>query len=76
MPGSSSSNATPSEKVLEQVLRNVVQAVYRSGDMAELTVKRIRKGAEEALNLDDGFFKEEHWKDRSKRIIEHEVVRN
>ena len=74
MSESSSSDAAPSDKVLERSLRHAVQAVYRSGDMEELTVKRIRKAAEEALKLHDGFFKGEDWKDRSKRIIEDEVV--
>ena len=75
MSESSLSDAIPSETVLERALRDVVQAVYSSGNMAELTVKRVRKAAEDALKLDDGFFKEEHWKDRSKHIIEDEVVR-
>lgn len=63
------------EERLEQALRHAVQVVYKIGDLEELTVKRMRKAAEESLHLYEGFFKEsEEWKDRSKRIIEEEAV--
>ncbi|MCJ1471690.1 hypothetical protein MMC13_000330 [Lambiella insularis] len=64
----------PSERRLEEALRNAVQIVYKTGDLEELTVKRMRKAAEESLHLQDGFFKDsEDWKNRSKRIIEQEA---
>jgi len=68
------SDAPPSDKVLERALRHAVQVVYRKGNLEELTVKRMRKAAEEELDLQEGFFKEPEWKDRSKAIIETEAV--
>jgi len=65
---------TPSGKDLEVALRHAVQVVYKTGDLEQLTVKRMRKAAEEELELQEGFFKEPVWKDRSKAIIENEVV--
>ncbi len=67
---------TPSMAVLEQALRNAVKEVYRSGDLDNLTVKRIRKSVEADLELQDGFFKNDpEWKEESKSIIQSEVVR-
>ncbi|MCJ1390876.1 hypothetical protein MMC18_003737 [Xylographa bjoerkii] len=63
----------PSVKFLEQSLRNAVRDVYKTGDLEELTVKRIRKAVEENLNLQEDFFKEPAWKDKSKEIIEEEA---
>ena len=70
-------SAIPSERVLEQRLRDEVAAVFQSGKMEELTVKRVRRAAEEKLGLTEGFFKTEgDWKGKSERIIKEEVVRN
>lgn len=74
MSDSSLSDAPPSDQVLEHALRHAVQVVYKTGDLEELTVKRMRKAAEGELELQEGFFKEPEWKDRSKAIIENEVV--
>lgn len=68
------SDVSPSDRDLELALRHAVQVVYRTGDLEQLTVKRMRKAAEEELDLQEGFFKEPVWKDRSKAIIENEVV--
>lgn len=77
MSDSSLSDGPPSDATLEQALRQAVQNVYKTGDLEQLTVKRIRKAAEEDLDLQDGYFKEDTvWKDKSKAIIESEVVRN
>ncbi len=76
MSDSSLSDGAPSEAVLEQALRNAVREVYRSGDLDNLTVKRIRKSVEADLDLQDDFFKNDlAWKDRSKNVIQSEVVR-
>lgn len=66
----------PSDAILEQVLRDKVAAVFESGDMEELTVKRVRLAVEKTLGLEEGFFKgSPEWKTRSDQIIKDEVVR-
>ena len=76
MSDSSLSDGAPSAAVLEQALRNAVREVYLSGDLDNLTVKRIRKAVEADLDLPDGFFKNDTvWKEESKIIIQSEVVR-
>lgn len=73
---SSLSDGAPSKEVLEQALRNAVTDVYQSGDLDNLTVKRIRKSVEVDLDLQDDFFKNDPaWKERSKNVIQSEVVR-
>lgn len=72
----SNAPAIPSEKALEQGLRNEVAAVFKSGNMEGLTVKRVRLAAEKKLGLAEGFFKTEgDWKAKSEQIIKDEVVR-
>ena len=76
MSDSSLSEGAPSAAVLDQALRNAVREVYRSGDLDNLTVKRIRKAVEADLDLPDDFFKNDPaWKEESKIIIQSEVVR-
>ena len=76
MSDSSLSSASPSQSTLEQALRLAVQRVYKLGNLEELTVKRVRSAAEKDLDLEDGFFKsDETWKERSKNVIQSEVVR-
>ncbi len=76
MSDTSISDGTPPMAVLEQALRNAVKEVYRSGDLDNLTVKRIRKSVEADLKLQDDFFKNDpEWKEESKIIIQSEVVR-
>lgn len=76
MSDSSLSSATPSQPALEQALRLAVQRVYKLGNLEELTVKRIRAAAEQDLDLEEGFFKSDStWKEKSKDIIQSEVVR-
>ena len=76
MSDSSLSDGAPSAAVLEQALRNAVREVYRSGDLDNLTVKRIRKAVEADLDLPDDFFKNDPaWKEESKIMIQSEVVR-
>ncbi|KAJ5594187.1 Transcriptional regulator [Penicillium hispanicum] len=65
---------TQSDSTLEQGLRDEVAAIFKSGKMEELTVKRVRLAAEKKLGLVEGFFKTEgDWKTRSDQIIKEEV---
>lgn len=76
MSDSSLSSAIPSHAILEQALRDAVQLVYKNGNLEDLTIKRMRTAAEQDLNLEEGFFKNDtKWKDESKSIIQSEVVR-
>ena len=76
MSDSSLSDGPPSAAVLEQALRDAVRDVYRRGDLDNLTIKRIRKSVETDLDLHNDFFKiHPAWKERSKNIIQTEVVR-
>lgn len=76
MSDSSLSSVTPSQAALERALRNAVERVYKLGNLEELTVKRIRAAAEQDLDLEEGFFKTDStWKEKSKDIIQSEVVR-
>ncbi|MCJ1338534.1 hypothetical protein MMC09_003823 [Bachmanniomyces sp. S44760] len=64
----------PSNTTLERALRQTVQTIYDGGDLAELTVKRVRRATEVDLELREGYFKDNSsWKERSKQIIEAEV---
>ena len=72
---SSLSIALPSDSVLEDALRHAVQQIYRSRNLEDLTVRRVRTTVEKQLNLEDDFFKDSSiWKEKSKRIIQSEVV--
>jgi hypothetical protein len=67
----------PSDQALEKGLRDGVAAVYKAGNMEELTVKRVRLAVEKELGLTEGYFKSTgDWKARSEEIIRDEVVRN
>lgn len=75
MSESSLSDVIPSDGVLEQALRRAVQLAHKRGDLEAITVKRMRKAAEEDLDLQDGFFKQDQtWESKSKRIIIAEAV--
>ncbi|KAE8412009.1 hypothetical protein BDV36DRAFT_272756 [Aspergillus pseudocaelatus] len=66
--------SVPSDDALEKALRDTVAKVYKSGNMEELTVKRVRTAAEKALGVDEGFFKgSSTWKSKSDQIIKDEV---
>ena len=71
----SSHAVTPSNAELEKALRQTVQKIYKAGNLEELTVKRVRKAAEEWLELKEGFFKAHgDWNKKSKDVIQSEVV--
>ncbi|WEW59912.1 hypothetical protein PRK78_005394 [Emydomyces testavorans] len=64
----------PDVKSLEKALRDAVAQIFRSRNLEELTVKRVRLAAEKSLGLEAGFFKgDEVWKLKSDRIIKEEV---
>lgn len=70
-------STTPSDKQLEKGLRDEVAGIFKSGNMEELTVKRVRLAAEKKLGLAEGYFKTTgDWKARSEQIIKAEVVRD
>ncbi|OQD96885.1 hypothetical protein PENSOL_c014G06975 [Penicillium solitum] len=65
---------TPSDQALEKGLRDQVAAIFKSGNMEELTVKRVRLATEDTLGLTAGYFKSTgDWKARSENIIKDEV---
>ncbi|RDW86753.1 putative transcriptional regulator [Aspergillus mulundensis] len=70
----SDTSPQPSDKKLEQTLRETVATIFKTGKTEDLTVKRVRLAAEKALQLEDGFFKSNgDWKAKSDRIIKDEV---
>lgn len=75
---SESDKSTPdvlSDEKLEKGLRDTVGNIYKTGNLDELTVKRVRLATEKALGLDEGFFKgDARWKSKSDEIIKNEVV--
>ena len=72
---SSLSDAMPSSSVLEDALRDAVQKIYRSRNLEDLTVNRVRRAVEKQLVLEDDYFKNDSfWKEKSKHIILSEVV--
>ena len=70
------SNSPPSNAALKKALQSIVQEIYETRKVEDLTVKRVRIAAEKRLGLQKDFFKNHPvWKDRSKDIIQAEVVR-
>jgi hypothetical protein len=70
-----SSAGIPADAELERGLRNAVAKIFKTGNPAELTVKRVRLATEQALGLEEGFFKgDADWKARSDTIIKDEAV--
>ncbi|KAH8426838.1 putative transcriptional regulator [Aspergillus melleus] len=64
----------PSDDALEKALRDTVAEIYKTGNMEELTVKRVRLAAEKSLELEPGFFKaDDAWKAKSEQIIREAV---
>lgn len=73
---SQSSVGIPTDERLEKGLRDTVAGIFRSGNTDELTVKRVRLATEQALDLEEGFFKSHDiWKAKSAEVIREEVVR-
>jgi hypothetical protein len=62
------------DEMLEQALRQSVADIFKTGNLSELTVKRVRLATENALGLEEGFFKgDANWKAKSDRIIKKEA---
>lgn len=71
-----SMQSSPSEDLdLENALRAKVQQIFRLGNLDELTIKRVRRAVEIEFGLEVDHLKDEEWRERSKSIIESEVVR-
>lgn len=64
----------PSADRLEDTLRSAVEEVYRSENQNNLTVRFVREKVENELGLDQGFFLQPDWKDRSKHLIKSWAV--
>jgi hypothetical protein len=66
----------PSDSELEYALRKQVREALQTGqDDGAITVASMRKAAEEALGLEEGFYKKnEKWKEESKRIVHETFV--
>ncbi|CAG8300254.1 unnamed protein product [Penicillium salamii] len=65
--------STHSDQYLEKALREQVASIFKSGNMAELTVKRVRHAVENKLGLTAEYFKTTgDWKKRSEEIIKEE----
>ncbi|CAL5866243.1 uncharacterized protein PFLUO_LOCUS450 [Penicillium psychrofluorescens] len=66
--------SVPADDALEKALREAVAAIFKAGNLEELTVKRVRLTVEKKLGLEEGFFKNTgEWKARSDRVIKDEV---
>lgn len=61
-----------SDKELAAELVSAVKEIYNSD--VPVTVNGVRQRVEEKLDLDEGFFKEDNWKHKSKQIIKDAVV--
>ncbi|KAK5173100.1 uncharacterized protein LTR77_003222 [Saxophila tyrrhenica] len=60
--------AQPDDAEIEKVLQRIVRRRAAKGE--EVTVKRVRAQAETALDLDDGFFKDDpKWNKKSREVI-------
>ncbi|KAJ8110758.1 hypothetical protein OPT61_g6485 [Boeremia exigua] len=59
----------PSESTVLKKLQDVVISLHKAGNTDDLTVKRVRTRAEEALGLPAGFLKGSEWKQKSQDAI-------
>jgi len=64
----------PSDKALEKALEDAVLGIFNSAERDQLTVNYVRQVAEKKLGLEDGFFKTDDWKARSKEVARQAVV--
>lgn len=66
---------TPSEKKLIAELKTEIKRVYdESEERPLLTVRYIRDKVTNRLGLADGFFVQDEWKDKSKKLIQSYAV--
>jgi hypothetical protein len=65
----------PSEKVIVAEIKSTIEDIYsRPEDRPSLTVKNVRTQAEQKLGLEEGFFVQDMWKERSKKLIKSYAV--
>lgn len=64
----------PSEAAVLNKLRDIVFSLHKAGNTDDLTIKRVRMRAEEALGLPDGLLKGSEWKQKSQAAITDAVV--
>lgn len=69
-----SDNEQPSEAAVLKKLQDVVISLHKAGNTDDLTVKRVRTRAEEALGLPGGLLKSSEWKQKSQDAIKNAVV--
>jgi len=73
MSDSEDAPSVPSDSRIDRALRDVVAALFKAGDLENLTVKRVRKSVEQQLALPADYFKSHDvWADKSKRVITEE----
>jgi hypothetical protein len=67
--------ALPSDSRIASALRTTVADIFNSGNLEDLTLKRVRKAVEQQLKLPEDFLKtSQEWKEKSKDIVNSEVV--
>lgn len=67
---------TQDDSRIKRKLRAIVTSCFVRKDFENLTIKRVRREAEQALDLDEGFFKNDSvWDYQSKSVVNDEVVR-
>jgi hypothetical protein len=59
----------PDDAALEKALVDAVNHMLATGDDSGVTVNSVRKHVEEELGLEEGFFRSDEWKTRSKELI-------
>ena len=65
----------PPGSKLEKQLRTEIVKCFKDGTELSITVNGIRKAAEKALGLEEGFYAgHSKWKSQSKNIINDETV--
>ncbi|KAF3033043.1 hypothetical protein E8E12_004592 [Didymella heteroderae] len=64
-----SDSEQPSDAAILQKLQDVVISLHKAGNTDDLTVKRVRTRAEQALGLPDGLLKGADWKQKSQDAI-------
>lgn len=69
-----SDSEQPSDTAIVKKLQDVVISLHRAGNTDDLTVKRVRTRAEEALGLPAGLLKGADWKQKSQDAIMEAVV--
>lgn len=69
-----SDSEQPSDAAILKKLQEVVISLHKAGNTDDLTVKRVRTRAEQALSLPDGLLKGADWKQKSQDAIMKAVV--